>query len=70
MRNIVVMITLLVFTVPMAFAGGGPSFEQLYTQSNKDKRVVELIDPSSKDVSKQEICLRNIAQNKVERKPC
>lgn len=71
MKYIVTMISLLVFTVPMAFAtGGGPSFDQLYEQSHKGKRVVALIDQSNKDAANQRICLTNIAQNKVEKKPC
>ena len=69
MRYIVAMIILFVFSVPISFANGGPDFKQLYTTTQKDKPVVELIDQSTKKVEKR-ICLENIGQNKVEKKPC
>ena len=70
MKYLITMITLLVFTLPMAFASGGPSFEQLYEQTYKEKQVVQKIDKSIKQGDKLKICLKNVAQNKVETKPC
>ena len=70
MRYVVTMIILLAFMTPMAFANGGPSFEQLYDNSHKGKRVVELIDQSNRDGEKGKICFTNVGQNKVEKKPC
>lgn len=59
------------FTIPLAIANGGPSFEQLYKDShgNQEKPKVELIDQANKGVEKK-ICLINVAQNKVKQIPC
>lgn len=68
-RYIVTMIVLLVFSVPISFANGGPDFKQLYKGTVQNKSAVELIDQSAKKI-KQKFCLVNVGQNKVEKKPC
>ena len=64
MRYVVTMIILLAFMTPMAFANGGPSFEQLYENSHKGKRVVELIDQSNRDGEKGKFALQMLDKTK------
>jgi len=61
MKYVVTMAIFLIFSMPLAFAtgGGGTSLEQMRSDTKDEKQVVQLIDPSSKDQSKQKICSRN-----------
>ena len=59
MKYLATMILLIVFSTPLVFASGGPTFDQLHSDVQKGKKVIKLIDPSSKEQSKPKICSRN-----------
>lgn len=64
------IIALLIFTSPNVFASGGLSFYQLYDHDQKQKSSIKLISQSGKNSDERKICLVNVAQNKVEKRPC
>lgn len=70
MRYFMAIIALLIFTAPNVFANGGLSFDQLYDHDQKQKSSVKLISQSAKNSDEIKICLVNVAQNKVEKRPC
>lgn len=70
MKYFMAITVLLFFTASNTFASGGPPFNQLNNLDQKQKPTIKLISEDSKQTYKQKICLRNIAQNKVEKKPC
>ena len=69
MKFFVPVTMLLVFSISTAFANGGPSFDQLHNQTKQAKRVVQLIDPSSKGNVKSKICIRNLGTT-IKQVPC
>ncbi len=70
MKYALVTLILFLFTVPIAIANGGPAFKQLHEQSYQGTQIIELIGQSGKHANKKKVCLINIGQGKVKKRPC